>query len=971
MRFTSFHVEAFGRFRDWRADDIDPGLVVVLGRNEAGKSTLFRFLTTMLYGIYPADSEANPYVPWNGERTLAGSALLTLSDGTRLRVHRRLLRQPQGAMELLGPAQGPEGEPTVVRREELRNRALPATNHIPKRLFEDVFALTLEEMRFPSDQAWNLIHDRLLGHLGTDAFRPVNDVLAELRQEADRLWRPDRRGRPEDRRLEDEIARVRELRQEAARRDEEIRRIYRRLAALKEEREQLKRREVELQAYLRRATRLFPVYRTLKSIDELRAAAGDLSPWAHVPDDPVAAAEALNEELTAHADAMDELEREMEACRDVMEEVHPGDPWLLEHEGEVQRAVDALARLDAMAARREETARSEEQARTRLADAAQRLLAEPWTDGMAEVLAAIPEGELRQSLQAYREEDQRYREALARRQAVQAHEVPPLAGLTPGWAAIITLAGLALSFLGGIGAMDMLLWGGLLLALIGMIQLWIRWQERNRHRRERARRRRLEHEAAVAEREAALRRDEALRTIEALFAGLPIDPARLEAPDETLLVDVQHIQLQERAWRDVIAEGQRLDEQIAAARDEVRALFEEMAAAGAVAYPQLEEDIPPLADTGDIDELLLDGSEAVEDAAASGAVPAPEAIPWDDVEEAIRRLPQRLQDARARQDARERARERLAQLEQEKERLHGRYNATVRRLAALKEALAPLGDTLEAQAAELRRRRDAARDADALADHLRRQYPDLEELKKEIAAARRDEPGWNVTDEAVVEAETELKAVREQWDRLGDEMSRLSQHAKGLEAQPTLDQVDGELAALEEERERIRRQRDRLVVLARVLQEADRRFRDEHQPDVLRRAGEYLDLITGGRYVRLFLEPTDKGERLTLQERGNPFPYPVEDVPISRGTLDQIYLALRLAVIDHLDADQEPMPLFLDEVFVNWDEGRRERALLLLDQVSGRRQVFLFTCHEWFVEQVTSQLSAQTLVLPAEDLIRR
>src|SRR5690606_3488410 len=97
-------------------------------------------------------------------------------------------------------------------------------------------------------------------------------------------------------------------------------------------------------------------------------------------------------------------------------------------------------------------------------------------------------------------------------------------------------------------------------------------------------------------------------------------------------------------------------------------------------------------------------------------------------------------------------------------------------------------------------------------------------------------------------------------------------------------------------------------------------------------AGEYLDLITGGRYVRLFLEPTDKGERLTLQERGNPFPYPVEDVPISRGTLDQIYLALRLAVIDHLDADQEPMPLFLDEVFVNWDEGRRERALLLLDQ---------------------------------------
>ena len=38
--------------------------------------------------------------------------------------------------------------------------------------------------------------------------------------------------------------------------------------------------------------------------------------------------------------------------------------------------------------------------------------------------------------------------------------------------------------------------------------------------------------------------------------------------------------------------------------------------------------------------------------------------------------------------------------------------------------------------------------------------------------------------------------------------------------------------------------------------------------------------------------------------------------PLSRGTLDQIYLALRLAIIDHLDADRERLPVFLDEVFV-------------------------------------------------------
>ena len=42
-------------------------------------------------------------------------------------------------------------------------------------------------------------------------------------------------------------------------------------------------------------------------------------------------------------------------------------------------------------------------------------------------------------------------------------------------------------------------------------------------------------------------------------------------------------------------------------------------------------------------------------------------------------------------------------------------------------------------------------------------------------------------------------------------------------------------------------------------------------------------------------------------------------IPFSQGIKEQVYFALRLAAIDHLDADEERLPLFLDEVFVNWD----------------------------------------------------
>jgi uncharacterized protein YhaN len=73
--------------------------------------------------------------------------------------------------------------------------------------------------------------------------------------------------------------------------------------------------------------------------------------------------------------------------------------------------------------------------------------------------------------------------------------------------------------------------------------------------------------------------------------------------------------------------------------------------------------------------------------------------------------------------------------------------------------------------------------------------------------------------------------------------------------------------------------------------------------------------------------------------------------PISTGTREQVYLALRLAIVDHLDRGGERLPLFLDEAFVNWDPGRLERGLELLRGIAEQRQVFLFTCHPEIVER--------------------
>ncbi len=63
----------------------------------------------------------------------------------------------------------------------------------------------------------------------------------------------------------------------------------------------------------------------------------------------------------------------------------------------------------------------------------------------------------------------------------------------------------------------------------------------------------------------------------------------------------------------------------------------------------------------------------------------------------------------------------------------------------------------------------------------------------------------------------------------------------------------------------------------------------------------------------------------------------------SKGTLDQIYFAVRLGILKTLD--KAKMPLFLDDAFVNFDDERIKAALRLVADLAANQQILLFTCH--------------------------
>ena len=99
---------------------------------------------------------------------------------------------------------------------------------------------------------------------------------------------------------------------------------------------------------------------------------------------------------------------------------------------------------------------------------------------------------------------------------------------------------------------------------------------------------------------------------------------------------------------------------------------------------------------------------------------------------------------------------------------------------------------------------------------------------------------------------------------------------------------------------------------------------------------QILSGITGGAYTGVSID-TDlsisldqNGRRVLLHQ-------------VSSGTMDQVYLALRLACIEFLWPD-EAMPLFLDDTFALYDKDRLAATLRWLSE-NYTGQIFIFSCH--------------------------
>ncbi len=180
--------------------------------------------------------------------------------------------------------------------------------------------------------------------------------------------------------------------------------------------------------------------------------------------------------------------------------------------------------------------------------------------------------------------------------------------------------------------------------------------------------------------------------------------------------------------------------------------------------------------------------------------------------------------------------------------------------------------------------------------------------------------------------------ARDAQNALNVERGQLTELQKSL---PSVADAEDDLDEAEREMERVRRLSETLDKTVEFLRTAQDRVHRNIAPILRKTVLEWLTEVTGGRYADCRIDPANlKVEVAGASGRWR------DAALLSHGTAEQVYLLLRLALARHLTADSgEACPLILDDAVGASDGERKLAALDALLAISESTQVILFT-HE-------------------------
>lgn len=214
-------------------------------------------------------------------------------------------------------------------------------------------------------------------------------------------------------------------------------------------------------------------------------------------------------------------------------------------------------------------------------------------------------------------------------------------------------------------------------------------------------------------------------------------------------------------------------------------------------------------------------------------------------------------------------------------------------------------------------------------------------------------------DELWEAASADLEAKQEQMKELVDRRGASRQEQRSLAKDRTLAERQLELSCVEKQIENTRQTWREYATVNRVLERIRVHYEAHRQPETLAEASKTMAKLTGGEYTRVW---TPLADDVLLVENAASESLRVE--LLSRGTREQLFLSVRLALVATFTRRGVNLPMVLDDVLVNFDAVRAQRAAeVLCEFAAAGHQLLVFTCHE-HVWQMFQGLDADCRRLP-------
>jgi len=930
MRIDTIFIDGFGV---WHESRLEPaaGLTVVCGDNEAGKTTLLAFVRAVLFGF-----ETGQYPAVAGGRR-GGWLEVTTADERRYRIERYGDRGGQGALSVTG-------DDGVDRGPQFLSRLL---HGVEASVYRNVFAFRLEELSELKGLTEGGVAARIYGAgLGTGAASAIT-VESALKTEVAGLFKPG----GSNPRINQLLRQIEEVEHQLSRVDPpaEYADTRSRLTELEADRERL---ASEIDSFGSERRRLDRIDAGWQPTQELRAAEEALAEEGDAGAGLEGAIERftrLDAAVRAARERLDDATARLGSRRKHLAELDP-DETTLAHRSQVEGLLEARAAVRGEAGALREAEQQLSSADRQLAETLSQLGA-GWTvervsglDLSVATRAALG-GRLRELIDgATRDLERRELEA-ATAEAAAAEASIELRSLDERMAGDFTSplpvalhhvrrGPLVLAAVAGAGllvAVALALAGATVAAgasaVLGLAAAGLLWW--------------VSRPGATEAGDPAAARRAVIEERRAMISERLAQAARARDSTAAALVAARDASLAANAewseWLSAHSYDADLD------RETVLSLFEAATAARATIRRREEvaETVGRLAARRD---AFLDEAGVV--LAALGRP-----VAADSLAAAVDALGNELREAQSAHESAERIAADVEDLAAEEARAAERNGGDAEALAAL---LAECGVSSEAELRERVARADrhrsltesAARARQALAT-LAGHGDGVDRLVGEIAA---------VAD--IGEVRDRLSAVRadaegatDRRDGVLQEIGALQSQVEGLEASVEASSARQQLAdlvsRLEAEAEDWSVRRLAVALMERTRQ----RYEREHRPGVIRTAEEFLSEWTDGRWVRII---APLGGAIDGLERADGRQVAIG--ALSRGTQEQLYLALRFGLIEHFAEEAEPLPIVMDETLVNFDEARAERTARTIERLSKRHQILYFTC------RTSTPLQSQTVV---------